>query len=202
MRIGKILGSAIEGLALATIVGGSVVSSEYTDIMGFSEELQAGRTKNSIAAVTAGIIGQKMYGDSDVDLEIQKQFYPDARVVGKTTSESVDTKVDLTFTSSRFTGHNNAKGRLEGEVDKSEFNWNVKQSSKNRYDIARWGPKFDAALELTVKDGVISGTYIRPGPHFDWDVTGTYDANGNVNYEIDGPFNLGITLNGKITPRR
>jgi len=176
-----------------------ITCGEYCDQPGFSNKVEAGRTKNSIATIVAGIVGQKMYGDSRINLEIQKSFYPDARVTGRTNQNSVDTHVDLAFTSARFTAQKNNEGNLDGEVDKSEFDWKVKQISEDTYEIARFGPKFDATLVITVKDGKISGKYLRPGPHFNWDISGTYDQAGNVNFEIDGPFNLGITLDGKIT---
>ena len=62
-------------------------------------------------------------------------------------------------------------------------------------------PKFDGYLEIQVKDGKISGTYIRGGPYFDWVVEWTYDSNGNVKGTIDSPVNLGISLEGKITKK-
>jgi hypothetical protein len=197
----QFLRTALYGGTIAALVGAGILSSEYTDLPGFDDKIQAGRTKNSIAAVVAGIVGQKLYGNSNIDLEIQKSLFPDARVTGNTTPNSVDTYVNLALTSTHFVGQNNSSGQLEGEVDKSEFNWKVKQTSEDKYEIARWGPKFDGALELTVKDGKISGTYIRGGPHFNWKVNGTYDNLGHVKYEIDGPLNLGITLDGKITPK-
>jgi hypothetical protein len=193
----KTLGFGTAGAALATY---GVVSSEYMDIFGFDEKVQAGRTKNSIAAVVTGLVGQKLYGNSNIDIDIEKSLWPDAKVTGYTTPESVETHVDLALTSAHFSAQNK-NGLLEGEVDKSEFDWKVKQTGSNSYDIARFGPKFDARLELRVQDGKISGTYIRPGPHFDWGINGTYDQNGNVKFEIDGHMNLGITLNGKITPK-
>src|SRR3989338_4738352 len=107
-----------------------ITCGEYCDQPGFSNKVEAGRTKNSIATVVAGIVGQKMYGDSRIDLEIQKSLYPDARVTGITTSSSVDTHVDLAFNSASFTAQKNKDGNLEGEVDKSEFDWKVKQISE------------------------------------------------------------------------
>lgn len=191
----------VYGGATTALVGAGILSSEYTDLPGFDDKVQAGRAKNSIATVVAGIVGQKLYGNSIIDLEIQKSIFPDAKITGNTTPTAVNTYVDLALTSVHFEGQNNSSGQLEGEVHKSGFNWKVKQTSENRYEIARWGPKFDGALEITVKDGKISGTYIRGGPHFNWGVNGTYDASGKIRCEIDGPLNLGITLEGKITPK-
>ncbi len=184
--------------ASAIIATSALTCGEYCDQPGFSNKVEVGRTKNSIATVVAGIVGQRMYGDSRIDLEIKKLFYPNAKVTGTTTKNSVDTFVDLSFTSAHFTAQKNKEGNLEGEVDKSEFDWKVKQISESTYEIARFGPKFDATLVLHLKDGRITGKYIRPGPHFNWDISGNYDEKGNVKVEIDGPFNLGITLDGKI----
>lgn len=194
----KLVGYGTAGTAL---VGSGIVSSEYMDVFGFSEKHEMGRTKNSIAAVVAGLVGQKLYGNSQIDVEILKQGWPDARVTGNTTPTSVDTYVDLAVTSSHFQAQQNRAGMLEGEVDKSEFDWKVRQTAQNSYEIARFGPKFDSRLNLNVADGKISGTYVRNGPHFDWDAKGTYDDNGNVNIEIDGPLNLGIRLVGKISKK-
>lgn len=191
-----LLGYGATGTALA----GSVISSEYIDVFGFSK-FEMGRTKNSIATVVAGLVGQKLYGNSQIDVEIQKQGWPDARVTGNTTPISVDTDVDLAVTSSHFRAQRNGAGMLEGEVNKSEFDWKVRQTGQNSYEIARFGPKFDSGLNLNVADGEISGTYVRTGPHFDWGIIGTYDDSGNLKIKIDGPLNLGIRLVGKISKK-
>lgn len=185
---------------IGTALAGSVISSEYMDVFGFSK-LEMGRTKNSIAAVVAGLVGKMLYGNSQIDVEIQKQGWSDARVTGNTTPTSVDTYVDLAVTNSHFRAQQNGAGMLEGKVDKSEFDWRVRQTGQNSYEIARFGPKFDSGLNLNVADGKISGTYVRTGPHFDWGIIGTYDDSGKVNIEIDGPLNLGIRLVGKISKK-
>jgi len=194
----KFLNTSLSAGAFTLIAGAGIISTEYTDFPGFDDKVQAGRAKNSITAVVAGLVGQKLYGNSVIDLEIQKSFFPYARVTGETSPTSINTYVDLTLTSVHFQAKNNSYNKLEGEVHKSEINWEVKQISDDRYEISRWGPKFDGALDLTVKDGKISGTFIRGGPHFDWNVNGTYNDSGKVNLEIDGHLNLGITLDGKI----
>ena len=190
------------GIGVGIVGAFGIPCSEYQDFPGFSNKSpEAGRTQNSIAAVVSGIVGQKIYGSSDVDMEIEKTFFPNARVTGNTTPSSVNTYVGLSFTSAAFNAKNNSEGMLEGEVDKSEFNWGVKQSSSTIYDIARFGPKFDGFLDIHVENGKINGNYVRGGPHFDWPIEGTYDAEGNVKCTIDGPLTLGITLKGKITPK-
>lgn len=185
------LSAAIFTLAIPAI--------EYMDILGPSQDVQIGRTKNSIATVVAGTIGQKMHGNSRIQLEIEKQMWPDSTLSGHTTSQYIQTEVDLSLGEAIYKAQADERGRMHGEVDKSELNWKVQQTDVNKFDIARWGPKFDSELELNVKDGNITGTYIRNGVHFNWDIEGTYDQQGNVEVEIDGPLNLGITLKGKIT---
>ena len=70
------------------------------------------------------------------------------------------------------------------KLNKSEFDWKVKQLEYDMYEIVRFEPKFNTILELRVQDGKISGTYVRPGLHFDWEINGTYDKNENVNLRL------------------
>lgn len=181
-------------------VGAIAVTTEYADIPGFSSRTEMGRTKNSISAVVAGIIGQKLHGDSVINLEIQKICFPDAKVAGTTTSDTIDTLVELATTSSHFTATTNPRGELVGSVEKSEFDWDVKQSSDSSWEIARFGPKFDATLKLEMQDGKITGIYERPGPAIDWEISGSYDQSGHVEIIIDAPFTLSVTLSGTILP--
>ncbi|MDP2907113.1 MAG: hypothetical protein Q8O03_04190 [Nanoarchaeota archaeon] len=198
----KIIKSLL-GIGFGLFLSYSVISSEYIDIPGFGgKNLGTGRTKNSISAIVAGIASKEIYGNSEINLKVKKHFWPDAELTGYTTENSVDTKTDVLLTSARFKAETDTEDLLNGEVDKSEFDWKVKQTGPNTYKIARWGPKFDATLELKIEEGgIIKGTYNRPGPHFDWGIKGTYDKEGNVNIEIDGPLNLGIVLEGKVIKR-
>ncbi len=196
----EFIGCAVQAAIGGTVLVAGIPSSEYADVWGFDEKYQQGRTKNGLAAVVAGIIGHEMYGGSSVDLAVKKRFWPDARVTGSTSEDSIDTNIDLFWTSSRFRA-NYSDDRLRGEVHKSEFNWKVEQTGPSTYRIKRWGPKFDSTLELRVADGRIHGTYKRPGPHFDWSINGSYDAQGHVNVRIDGPLTLGIELEGRVTAR-
>jgi hypothetical protein len=188
---------------LTTGIGLGIATTEYADWpFPFTKSTESGREKNSISTVVAGIVGQKMYGgDSKIDLEIQKSFWPDAKVEGYTTKKSIDTYVNLATTSARFNAMGQTNG-LVGTVDKSEFDWDVVQIAPNKYQIKRFGLKFDAYLTIDkVANGEIKGTYERNGMKFDWDLSGTYDSEGNVKMSLDGPLNLGITLDGKITKR-
>jgi len=194
------LRKGIYGAAFTAFATTGIVCSEYADVMGFSKDFQAGRTKNALSSVVAGVVGQKMHGESDIDLEIRKQFFPDARVTGKTTPTSVDTFIDLALTSVHFKA-NGSRENLKGEVEKSEFNWKVKQKSNEIFEVNRFGPKFDAYLDIDVNNGRINGEYVRPGFHFDWAINGTYDPQGNVRMRIDGPLCLGLELVGTITSK-
>jgi len=197
-KIKKYSTEVIVGGVVTAIVTFGVIASEYQDIFGFDNKRESGRSKNSIAAIVSGIVGKELYGDSNIDLEVKKSLWPDARVTGYTTENSIDTSMNLFFTSVHFTGRDNISGMLKGDVDKSEFDWKVKQKGKGIYEINRFGPKFDAKLRLKIENGKITGEYERPGPNIDWDIDGTYDNQGNVNIEIDGPLTLGVRLEGKI----
>jgi hypothetical protein len=197
------IGTTIRATAIAAVIGFGITIGQYSDLpMPFTKGTEIGRTKNAIATVVAGIVGQEMYdGNSKIDLTIGKQYWPDAKVTGSTTSGGIDTKVDLTFTSARFKADGNAKKTLWGTVSKSEYDWDVQQNGPNSYAIVRLGPKFNSCLKIDqVKNGVIKGTYERTWA-FDWDITGTYDKSGNVRMEIDAPLTMAITLEGKITQK-
>lgn len=204
----KIFKNILKVAAGVLFLAYSVAGAEYMDVPGFDTRIQGGRTKNSISTIVAGIVGRDLYGSSEIELDVKKHFWPDAKLRGHTTEDSIDTKVNLLLTSAEFKAETDASGYLQGYVDKSEFDWKVKQISPHTYEIARWGPKFDAKLIISLDSlsgqdepgthGKITGKYIRPGPHFDWGVEGNYDSDGNVEIEVDGPLNLGVTLKGKI----
>lgn len=198
----RILKTGLIALTAAGVGLSALGAGMYGDIFGFDSDYQQGRTKNAIASVVTGIAAYEMNPSSNIDVEVEKSIWFDSRITGYTTPSTIETNMDLLLTSSRFEAHTRTEeGTLTGEVKKSEFNWGVRQTGPNRYEINRFGPKFDSRLELTVENGIISGTYVRPGPHFDWDVDGTYTADGRVEIEIDGPLNLGVTVKGEITPR-
>ncbi|PIN80819.1 hypothetical protein COV11_03200 [Candidatus Woesearchaeota archaeon CG10_big_fil_rev_8_21_14_0_10_30_7] len=194
----KVLGIAT-GLSAVMALGFS--ASEYFDMFGFDDKHQMGRTKNSITAIVGGLVAQKMYegANTDIDMIVKKTFWPDGTLTGSASSVGVHTYVPVTFSSSEFDAFVNEEGNLVGEVEKSEFDWKVRQISENVYEIARFGLKFDAKLILNVNGGNISGTYVRIGPHFDWEITGTYSDNGNVNLNINVPLGLSVGLEGTVT---
>ena len=177
-------------------IGGSVVLSEYADIP-LPSDYDMGRTKNAFATMVSGIIGHKLYGNSKIDVGVEKSWFPDSRVTGYSTRDTIDTKTDLWLTSAHFSAIPGYSSNLVGEVEKSEFDWKIEQKDLNKYKVARWGPKFDATLEIYVENGEIKGTYHRPSG-FDWDIKGSYDSNGNIDVEVDAPLTLGINLKGKI----
>lgn len=187
--------------AVLGVMGVSIVSGEYADISGIGfKGMEGARGKNSISAVVGGIIGQKLYGNSEIDLTLKKVFWPNSKLRGITTSNSINTDADLTFGRANFRAKK-TNGKLEGEVDKSEFDWKVEQSGEDRYKIGRFGPKFDGELYLVVKDGRVRGEFHRYGFNISWGIDGKYDKEGNVDVEIDGPLTLGVDLVGKIEKR-
>ena len=103
--------------------------SEYTDMPGFDDDYEAGRTKNSLATLVAGIVGQKIYGSSKFELDMEKSWFPDTKVTGHTTRDTIDSYVGLALTSSHFTAARK-NGLLEGTVAKSEFNWGVNENER------------------------------------------------------------------------
>ena len=197
--IGRVAKYGAIALGATVFSVGTCVTSEYSDVMGFSGDNEMGRTKNSLAAVIAGIAAQKMHGNSTLDLKIKKNLWSNARITGKTTSNSVQTDIDLALASVHFKADGSSSSNLSGTVDKSEFDWGLKQKDNASYDIARFGPKFDSVLHLNVQNGKIKGLYERRGPHINWDINGTYDSSGNVKIDVTAPLTLGITLEGKIT---
>ena len=191
----------------ATVLAGAIVTGivgffEYADLPGFMDKMPgAGRAKNSVAVLVAGIAAHEMYVDpATIDLDVQKHVWMDAELTGTTTPETIESNVDLALTSAKFTARKNEQGMLEGKVAKSEYNWRVKQTGPSTYGIGRFFTKWDTKLDLVVKDGTITGTYHRPPFRFNWDIEGTYDKDGTVKIEIDAPLTLGMTLEGTIAP--
>lgn len=184
-------------LMIATIITGAITYGQYGDHSKSSK----GRTKNAISSVVSGIVAQKIYKDQEceIDLEVQRKFYPDTTITGTVTPYRIETNLDSLIRDTNFIASTSGENELKGEVKKAEFNWIVYSKGNDKYDIKRMGIKFDNELELTVANGKIDGTFVRNGLRFDWDISGTYDDFGNVNIEIDGPLTLGINLEGKIT---
>lgn len=192
-----VTGAAI--ISIPVLVGLGFASSQYADFPGFNDDNQDGRTKNSIATILTGLVGQRMYdGNSAIDVEVKKTFFPDSQITGYTTPQQIETHTSLTFTSSHFSARKNAVGLLEGKVEKSEFDWAVEQTGPETYRVQRFGPKFNTTLDLKIKNGTISGTYKRPAG-FDWSIDGVYDSQGNVTIDVHVPLGLGLSIEGKIT---
>lgn len=197
-KLRRIIGAGVVLTGLAIGLPYYCAYTEYADYPGYDDDTQKGRTRNGVAAVVAGVLAQRLYGTTEFNLEVEKSFYPDATVKGNTTTDSIDSLVDLLTTSSHFTAKKNDKGYFEGEVAKSEFNWGVKQISDSKYQVGRVFFKFDSELELDCKDGKINGNYKRVLA-FDWPIHGIYDKEGNINVRVDTPpLNFGITIAGKI----
>lgn len=184
-------------VAAGIMIGGAW--EEYLDFPGDDEGNQAGRAKNSYAAMVTGLIAQRMYPNSTIDVDVVKSFYPDAHVEGTVTPYSIDTYVPLTLTSATFKAKTNDRGLLEGKVDKSGFDWIVEQTGPDSYQVGRFCLKFDNSVSLVVANGRIVGKIKRGIDEFNWTIDGTYDNDGNIEVGIDGPVNWGIGLEGKIT---
>ena len=133
---------------------------------------QFGRAVNAISAVSAGLIAQAVAPGRTFEATIEKYAWPDASMHGKTTDNSIQVSVDLSLTSCKFTA-SGKPGAITGDVEKSEFDWKVKQSSPGEWEIGRTGWKFDHVLKLTVDNGTINGTLVRTGG-FDWTIEGSY----------------------------
>ena len=195
-------------LCVIAVVGlaayGGFSAVEYADISSFRDGIQAGRQKNCIAGIVSGLVGQKLYGAAEIRLTVRKMLYPDARVTGRTTSSSIDIRVDASNVHFAAEIADDTK-HLEGKLDKSGgLDWKVRQTSENIYDITRKErhlseEKKFAGLTITVKDGKIWGVCKRPDPSHDWNISGRYDSKGNVNFGIDGPWSFGIVLKGTVT---
>jgi len=198
--LGKII---TYGAIIATLGTASFSASEYADYpMPFTKNTEMGRTKNSISAIIGGTVAKELYNKSEINLEIQKQFWPNAHVIGYTTENSVVTDInDLTFTKVHYNAEKNSLGNLKGTVQKSEFDWDVVQTAANKYNISRFLFKFNSDLELKTENGKITGTYHRHGPAFNWKINGMYANNGHVKIHVNVPLGLDFNLEGKITEK-
>lgn len=150
--------------------------------------------------MVSGIVGQRLYETSDIDVKVKKTLFSDSKVIGYTTYGSINTNMDLTFTSTHFKANNNNEGGLVGTIKKSEFDWEIKQVGPNKYDIGRALIKPDHTLILNIENGKIAGE-LRRIMGFNWNIKGVYDSKGNVDINISAPLTLGIELEGQIVKR-
>ncbi len=170
------------------------VSSEYCDLPGFSGKLQQGRTINSLASIISGIVSKEAYGSSSSKGYVGKFLWPDAELNTEVDSNSISSLVGVLFTSSKLEAKY-PSNFLEGSVEKSEFDWKVKQIGVDTYEINRFGPKFDTTLDISVRNGVIHGMYKRPFG-FDWAIEGAYDDQG-YSFNVSVPLGLDFSVNAK-----
>jgi hypothetical protein len=201
--IGKKLGIAGGVLVLSAAalgVGRVMQCQQFTDLPGASEN-DFGRTVNGLSSVLAGIVAQKISPNSTFSMTIEKPMYADAPISGKTTTESVQSRVELSLTSAQFTGTTGANG-ISGTVDKSEFDWSIRQSGPNTWEVGRFGLKFDATLKLHIENGTINGVYERGPLSFNWNISGRYTTEGLVNIEVQTGFiNPNFKIVGKVAPQ-
>ena len=187
---------AIGGLA---VLGFNAIRSlEFTDTPGPSKH-DFGRTVNGISTLVCGIAAQEIFGNASVNATIQKPWFPDAKVDGRTTADFIDTEVELSMTSSHFTAQKEG-GLMKGKVDKSEFDWSVEQTGPNTWHIGRWGYKFDSTLVIDISNGQINGSLERT-MGWDWTFSGTYDTAGNIKINVGTPFlRPNFVIEGTLSP--
>ena len=187
---------------IALFIGGSFAVNEYQDLPGFADKFQQGRTKNSVAAMLTGLVAQKAYGPSTIHVNMIKTCWPDSEIDGKVTNVNnyclIDTKTSLLLSSAHFTAEGPAN-KIEGKVEKSEFDWTISQKDQDTYTIVRFGLKRNYELTLHVADGQITGTLYRAWG-FNWDISGHYDEHGNLDLNVSAPLTLGFELKGTVRP--
>ena len=181
-------------IAAGILLGTTVV--QYADTRIPSDEFSGGRTRNALAAIIAPEVARRLYGNSSFEMQIVKSYFPDAQVIGSV-SESVRSDIKLLFSSVHYTASGDP---LQGKVDKSEYDWKVEELPDGRLHISRFGPKWDTHLSIEAENGTIDGKYDRRGigAKFDWEISGTYDADGNVKVNVGIPFGPDISLEGRI----
>ncbi len=181
------------GIAVVTGTAEIIPANEYVN-SGLHKET-AGGEKNAVATLISGIIGQKIYGSSKVDINVEKMFWPDSKITGETTPDSInvsddnDTNVDLKKSTDDLSS---------GEIDKGGVDWDIKQTGPNTYKIENVGPFNDATLIVEIKNGKIIGTYKRPFFDLNWTVGGSYRTDGTVNIVVNVPLGPDIELDGTI----
>lgn len=196
-RVGTIA-AALAGIGVGAL--GLNSCSQYQDFPGFSEDASQGRTKNAIATVVAGLVAEKITPNATINLEVEKFWYPDAHIEGSVHNGTIYTHMPLAFTSATLRAEETG-GLIVGTIEKSEFNWDLKQTGPDTWQLGRALLKFDHSLQLSVRDGHISGELART-MGFNWSIDGTYSPDGHVEIRIDGPMTLGMTLRGTVTESR
>lgn len=195
-------------IGAGTIVAGAYTISDNFDMPGFLGTDSA-RDKSGISVLLAGLIGKKMYDSSNINLELKRSIWPTSKITGYTTPQKIHTYLKLGTTSASFIGKSNENEMIVGEVNKSEFDWKIIQTKKNKYKIQTFTFNFLKRkyasvdpLELKIENGIINGEYIRTGSRGNWDIKGRYDLDtGIVKVSIDGTFTIKTYLIGYITPQ-
>lgn len=186
------LANVIVGWAALSIITGSFLSYQYTDLPGFdnndedSVSVRNGRTKNAIANILSGLVAQDLCKDrnSAIKMNVWKRFFPDSQVNWDTTSTTINTRSDLLLTSSSFRADGNTSdSNIKWKVLKSEFNWNVKQKSPTEYKIGRFAFKLNRILDLDISNGNIDWEYRKP-LMLNWKIDGAYIEESNDNYDV------------------
>lgn len=191
-------GSSLAAALTAVGVGALTLNSctQYQDLPGYSEDTSLGRTKNALAVAVAGIVAEKISPDATIQFTVERFWFPDAELEGTVGGGKIHTHLPLALTSATFDAQS-SDGQLNGTIEKSEFDWELRQTDPETWQIGRALLKFDHTLTLHVHDGVISGELARTAG-FNWTISGTYSPEGNVEISIDGPMTLGLLLKGSV----
>lgn len=193
---------AVVGVAaLGMGVRGCWYAQDYIDLPVYIADCQEGRTRNGLASLIVGTVAHELYDEAHIAVTVEKTSWPDSHITGSLSPDSLHTEMDLRFTDSKFYGHITSNG-LEGEISKSEWNWDIEQTAPGCYDVTRFGFKWNAELRLNIADGKIEGTYARSGLKWDWDITGHYDNKGNVALQVSIPWGADFSMKGTIIPRK
>jgi hypothetical protein len=188
------LAAALTAVGLGALTLNSC--SQYQDLPGYSEDTSLGRTKNALATVVAGLVAEKISPEATIHFTIERFWFPDAELEGTVHNGEIHTHLPLALTSATFDAHSNG-GQIQGTIDKSEFDWELRPSGPNKWEVGRALLKFDHTLTLQVHGGIISGELQRTAG-FNWTIEGTYSPEGKVEISIDGPMTLGIVLKGSV----
>ena len=194
--------SLIEKLAVLSVIGLTGIGLYnaplgYADTGWLDSKQGPGRTKNAIATVVSGIVAEKIFPQSEFKFEVEKTWWANSTVDGKTTSGGINSKTDTAFSSATFTARVYRDGDIDGEVDKSEWNWKVKSIGPDVYKIERALLKFDHTLELKISHGQIYGVLQR-SVGYDWPISGSYTPEGKVSLCIKVPMGGDLYIHGTI----
>lgn len=154
--------------------------SRFNDVPGFKKD-NFGRTVNGVATVLGGIITRDVATNAAANLTIVKAGWPDSNLKVHTSGSSISAEADLSLSSCVFSASGN-QGSMQGDVDKSAFDWKVKEAGLGKWTIERFGPYPNYTLDYTINNGVVTGTIRRP-LEYDWNFDGSI-KDGNISISV------------------